>query len=99
MMFVPVGAVKLMDTPYVLSPVMSVATPTPFQPLTTEACNVRASLTLYVARRPVCTSGMLKNRNEREYIQFLLASMTSEPAVVTNLPRSMVRPVVGTMDA
>ena len=53
-----------------------------FQPLTRLACNDSMSLTFKLARAPVCSSGMLKNRIEREYSQFLLAGTTSAPAVV-----------------
>ncbi len=62
-----------------------------FQPLTTLACKVSWSLTFKPARIPVWSSGMMLNSNEREYSQFLLASMTSAPAVVVNLPKSRVR--------
>ncbi len=67
MMFVPTpGTVMFADTPKVLAAVMSGRIPVPFQPLTTLACKVRASLILYVARTPVCSKGILKNRIERE---------------------------------
>src|SRR3982751_6229606 len=61
-----------------------------FQPLTRLACRVSWSLALKLARTPVCTSGIEKNRNDREYSQLALASMTSAPAVVLNLPKSNV---------
>src|SRR5450432_2501539 len=62
-----------------------------FQPLTKLACRVRLSFTFRLARTPVCSSGMALNSSEREYSQFLLASMTSAPAVVVNLPKSRVK--------
>src|SRR5687767_8406082 len=90
-MEVPVSAgVRPSDRPTVLNELLSgslFVTP----PFTTLACRLNTSFGRMVARRPVCRAGMPLNRNEREYSQFLFDSVTSEPAVVLNLPASRVK--------
>ena len=56
-------AVMLADRPTVFQALTSGSS---FQPLTRLACNDSMSLTLKLARAPVWSSGMLKNRIERE---------------------------------